>query len=190
MNERNSFKAYLDSFTLFFLRVCILTIMVLTQRMSITNLNPLIFGIFLFVPCLSKAEINFDSREKRFKEFENSLSGARFSGHFTVDGSDRPPSKESYELESVKKFGSEDLWIFTARIRYGNQDVTLPMPLPVKWVGSIPVITIHNLSIPGLGTFSAHVVIDGKKYAGTWSHGKVGGHLYGTISKFKEIPSQ
>jgi hypothetical protein len=26
-------------------------------------------------------------------------------------------------------------------------------------------------------------VIDGGKYAGTWAHGKVGGHLYGTISK-------
>jgi hypothetical protein len=29
------------------------------------------------------------------------------------------------------------------------------------------------------------VVIDGKKYAGTWSHGKVGGHLYGKITKIK-----
>jgi len=42
---------------------------------------------------------------------------------------------------------------------------------------------MDNLNLPGLGTFSAHVVIDGGKYAGTWSHGKVGGHLYGTISK-------
>ena len=31
-----------------------------------------------------------------------------------------------------------------------------------------------------------HVVIDGNKYAGTWAHGKVGGHLYGRISKIKE----
>jgi hypothetical protein len=36
-----------------------------------------------------------------------------------------------------------------------------------------------------LGTFSAHVVIDGNKYAGTWSHGNVGGHLYGKITKIK-----
>ena len=57
------------------------------------------------------------------------------------------------------------------------------MPLPVKWVGDVPVITMQDLSIPGLGTFSAHVVIDGQKYAGTWAHGKVGGHLYGKISK-------
>ena len=60
------------------------------------------------------------------------------------------------------------------------------MPLPVKWVGDVPVIAMQNLSIPGLGTFSAHVVIDGQKYAGTWAHGKVGGHLYGKISKINQ----
>jgi hypothetical protein len=45
---------------------------------------------------------------------------------------------------------------------------------------------MKDLNIPGLGTFSAHVVIDGDKYAGTWAHGKVGGHLYGTIEKMKK----
>ena len=60
------------------------------------------------------------------------------------------------------------------------------MPLPVKWVGEIPVITMQNFNIPGLGTFSAHVVIDGKKYAGTWSHGKVGGHSTERFQKSKK----
>ena len=45
------------------------------------------------------------------------------------------------------------------------------MPLPVKWVGEIPVISMQDFTIPGLGTFSAHVVIDRDKYAGTWAHG-------------------
>ena len=120
---------------------------------------------------------------EQFERFEKSMKNVRFEGYFTVEGSDRPPSKETYEISSIQKFGEEDLWIFTARIRYGKKDVTLPMPLPVKWIGEIPVITMNNFSIPGLGTFSAHVVIDGKKYAGTWSHGKVGGHLYGKIEK-------
>ena len=78
-----------------------------------------------------------------------------------------------------------DLWVFTARIKYGKRDVTLPMPIPVKWVGDTPVISLDKLTLPGLGTFSAHVVIDGKKYAGTWSHGKVGGHMFGTIAPAK-----
>ena len=119
----------------------------------------------------------------RFEKFSNAMKGVRFTGFFTIDGSDRPPNEETYEIHSVQKFGEEDLWIFTARIKYGNKDITLPMPLPVKWVGDIPVITMQDLNIPGLGTFSAHVVIDGQKYAGTWAHGQVGGHLYGKISK-------
>lgn len=132
----------------------------------------------------SSAEPNHSS--DLFAKFSESMKGVRFSGYFTVDDSNRPPSKEVYEIQNVQKFGNEDLWIFTARIKYGKKDITLPMPLPVKWVGEIPVITMHNFNIPGLGTFSAHVVIDGKKYAGTWSHGKVGGHLYGKISKMKK----
>ncbi len=94
--------------------------------------------------------------------------------------------QETYEIQSVEKFGDDDLWIFTARVKYGNKDVVLPMPLPVKWAGEVPVISMKDLTIPGLGTFSAHVVIDGGKYAGTWAHGKVGGHLYGTIEKMKK----
>ena len=123
------------------------------------------------------------SSAESYEKFSDAMKGVRFTGFFTVDGSDQPPSEETYEIHSVQKFGEDDLWIFTARIKYGKKDVTLPMPLPVKWVGEVPVITMQDLNIPGLGTFSAHVVIDGQKYAGTWSHGKVGGHLYGKISK-------
>ena len=117
--------------------------------------------------------------------FSESMTKVRFKGVFTVDGSKRPPLEETYEIHSVQKFGEEDLWIFTARIKSGNKDVTLPMPLPVKWVGEIPVISMQDFTIPGLGTFSAHVVIDRHKYAGTWAHGNKGGHLYGTISKIR-----
>ena len=124
--------------------------------------------------------------QELFEKFSNSMKGVRFTGFFTVEGSDRPPSEETYEIHNVQKFGDKDLWIFTARIKYGKKDVTLPMPLPVKWVGNVPVITMQNLNIPGLGKFSAHVVIDGQKYAGTWAHGKVGGHLYGKISKITQ----
>ena len=139
----------------------------------------LMAGSFLFVS-------GEDTPQKTlFKNFEKAMKGVRFSGFFTVDGSKNPPSEEVYEIQSVQKFGEQDLWIFTARIKYGQRDVTLPMPLPVKWVGDIPVITMDEMNIPGLGTFSAHVVIDGNKYAGTWSHGKVGGHLYGKITKIK-----
>ena len=78
------------------------------------------------------------------------------------------------------------MWLFKARVKFGKIDLTLPMPIPVKWAGDTPVISLDNLTIPGLGTFSAHVVIDGNKYAGTWKHGKAGGHMFGKIVKLKE----
>ena len=144
----------------------------------------LFLGLISFYP-VQRAYSSKDLTESpdRFEKFSNAMKGVRFTGFFTIDGSDRPPNKETYEIHSVQKFGEEDLWIFTARIKYGKKDITLPMPLPVKWVGDVPVITMQDLNIPGLGTFSAHVVIDGQKYAGTWAHGQVGGHLYGKISK-------
>ena len=146
---------------------------------SMMTIIVLMAGSFLFVS-------GEDTPQKTlFKNFEKAMKGVRFSGFFTVDGAKNPPSEEVYEIQSVQKFGEQNLWIFTARIKYGQKDVTLPMPLPVKWVGDIPVITMDEMNIPGLGTFSAHVVIDGNKYAGTWSHGKVGGHLYGKITKMK-----
>ena len=146
---------------------------------SMVTIIVLMAGSFLFVS-------GEDTHQKTlFENFEKAMKGVRFSGFFTVDGSKNPPSEEAYEIQSVQKFGVKDLWVFTARIKYGQKDVTLPMPLPVKWVGDIPVITMDEMNIPGLGTFSAHVVIDGNKYAGTWSHGKVGGHLYGKITKIK-----
>jgi hypothetical protein len=48
------------------------------------------------------------------------------------------------------------------------------------------VITLTNLAIPGLGTFTSRVVIYDNQYAGTWQHGKVGGNLFGRIEKVKE----
>ena len=78
-----------------------------------------------------------------------------------------------------------DYWVFTARIKYGKKDITLPMPLQVKWAGNKPVIYLDNVTIPGLGTFSSYTVIDGDKYSGTWQHGDVGGHMFGTITPAK-----
>ena len=132
---------------------------------------------------------NPEARQARlFKQFESKLTKAVLTGQVTVVGKEAPPRTESYTILSVRKMPQGDLWVFTARIKYGKRDVTLPMPIPVKWAGDTPVISLDNLTLPGLGTFSAHVVIDGSKYAGTWAHGKVGGHMFGTISPAKPNP--
>jgi hypothetical protein len=60
------------------------------------------------------------------------------------------------------------------------------MPLEIKWAGDTPIITLTNMAIPGLGTFTARVLIYDNRYAGTWQHGPVGGNLFGKIEKAKD----
>ncbi len=133
------------------------------------------------------AQADEKEQEKRNAALEKMLSGTKFIGVFTIDGQEGVPAKEEYTIKSVKKLTKGDIWVFQARIKYGKQDVTLPVPVPIKWAGKTPVIEMDNLKIPLLGTFSAHIVIDDGKYAGTWKHGKVGGHMFGVVEKVKEL---
>ena len=47
------------------------------------------------------------------------------------------------------------------------------------------MITLTDFKILGQGPFSARVVFHNGKYAGTWSHGEVGGHLFGVLEPLK-----
>jgi hypothetical protein len=67
-----------------------------------------------------------------------------------------------------------------------SQSVDLTVPVQVKWAGNTPVITVDSVTIPGLGTFSARVLLDGARYAPTWSHDEKGGHLFGVIERSSE----
>ena len=136
-----------------------------------------------------QAEAVHDSgQQKLFEIFTETLTRTVLIGHYTILGNDpiRPLHEERYELRRVTKMAAGDYWLFQARIKYGKHDLTVPLPLEVKWAGSTPVITVDNVTIPALGTFNARVIIDGNRYAGTWSHGAVGGHLFGKIEKRTE----
>ena len=126
------------------------------------------------------------AQQALFKSFQETLTGATLVGHFTVLGQQEAGlKKESYTIRSVTKLPQEDYWLFQVQIQYAGKDLTVPIPLQVKWAGDTPVITLTNLTIPALGTFSSRVVIYNNKYAGTWTHGKAGGHLFGIIEKTK-----
>lgn len=116
-------------------------------------------------------------------KFQKLLTGAKLRGQFTVDGQSRNNlQEEAYEISRVEKMNSDDdLWALTTRIKYGDHDLVVPIAVEVKWAGNTPVITLDELTIPGLGTFSARVLLHKDKYAGTWQHGANGGHLFGRI---------
>ena len=127
------------------------------------------------------------SQEELFKTFAELLNKSVMVGTFTVDvDTEQKLRSESYEISKVVKQPQGDYWNFLARIKYGDHNVMVPIPVEVKWAGDTPVITVDNLTIPSLGTFDARVVISDNKYAGTWRHGKVGGLMFGHIEKQAE----
>jgi hypothetical protein len=131
----------------------------------------------------AKPEASVPDQATLDKQFEETLSGATLDGAFTLGGDeDRAPRREKYTISKVSKL-QNDYWLFQARIQYGDHDVTIPLPLQVKWAGDTPIITLTDMLIPGLGTYTARVVIYRGQYAGTWSGADHGGHLFGKIVK-------
>jgi len=125
-----------------------------------------------------------DEPAQRDDEFKKLVTNVRLVGNFTLDGQE--PGKlqrEEYVITGAMKLGNGDYWALTSRIKYGDVDLTVPVPVQVKWAGNTPVIIVDSAKIPGLGTFSARVLLDGARYAGTWSHDEKGGHLFGVIER-------
>ena len=122
-------------------------------------------------------------------KFQKGLTNTKFIGNFTVTGMEgKPPKEEEYTITKVEKLEKGDWWQITARIKYGDHDLAVPMRMEVKWADKTPVITVDRMFIPGLGTFDARVLLRKDKYAGTWAHDSVGGHLFGKIVKLDQVP--
>lgn len=127
-------------------------------------------------------KIHQEALEKKFSE---SMANTVLIGRFTIEGQeDKPASEERYEIESVTKLRG-DFWTFLARIKYGKNDVKVPVTVRVLWAGDTPMVSLTDLTIPGMGTFTSRVLFYEDRYAGTWQHGKVGGHMFGRIEKAK-----
>ena len=156
------------------------------SRLALVSLVSLLFPLVAMAdepaakdeaqPAKTQAELN--------KKLADDLTNVKFIGSFTVTGKEAAaPKEEEYTITSALKLPEPDLWLLKARIKYGETDQVVPIPLEIKWAGDTPVITLTNLAIPGLGTFTSRVVIYEGRYAGTWQHGDVGGHLFGRIEK-------
>lgn len=129
-------------------------------------------------------------RARLEEEFAKSLSGATLVGYYTTTGKEQQDGlqAEKYRLGTVKKLNDQDLWLF--EYRYGDSDRVIPLPLVVKWAGDTPVITLTDLTIPGVGTFTARVLFYRGEYAGTWSAGDHGGQLFGRVEQQKPQPQE
>ena len=129
------------------------------------------------------------------QEIQHFLTEITFRGHFTTDkksSEEEPPKRDEYTITSATHVGG-DYWLLTSRIQYKDIDVNLPVPVIIRWASTTPLIMLEEVTLPGMGTFSARVLIHRNRYAGTWQHDDIGGHLFGTLSKseaFSNIPKQ
>ena len=114
------------------------------------------------------------------KNFQESLRGVTLVGNSTRFNKPGMSGEERYVIEKVSKM-TGDLWLFQARVRYGSHDLPVPIPISVKWAGDTPVITLTDVSIPGMGTYTARVLIYRDQYAGTWSGKTAGGQMFGKV---------
>jgi hypothetical protein len=114
------------------------------------------------------------------RQFTERMRGAALVGQFTIAGREAGGRPERYEIASVEKVGKDD-WRFNARIVYGNVDTTLPVVVRMVWADDTPIITMTDVTIPTMGTFSVRLLFYGDRYAGTWQHGKFGGHMFGQL---------
>jgi len=114
------------------------------------------------------------------KKFQETMSGVTLVGSSTRLNKPGLAGDEKYVIDKVSKM-TGDVWLFQAHLRFGSHDLTVPLPLTVKWAGDTPVITLTDLSIPGLGTYTARVLIYRDQYAGTWSGKNEGGQLFGRL---------
>ena len=139
-----------------------------------------IFGLIALLAIMPLAVAEESTRESRLADH---LSGAKFVGKFSVDGKpdDQPLKSEQYSISKCEKLPEPDMYRLTARIKYGEVDSEVPLNIKILWAGNTPVMTLDSLWIPGMGTFGARVLIHSNRYAGTWQHDQVGGHLFGTI---------
>ena len=138
-------------------------------------MTPLVFCLFLVAADAPDQQ----TLEKKFKE---TLANATLVGSFTMDGRDHPAT-DRYEIAKASKL-SGSKWEITARIKYGDIDVKVPVPVEVKWAGETATIQLTDLELPLMkGKFRTRLLIDGDRYAGTWAHDQAGGHMWGKIVK-------
>ena len=123
--------------------------------------------------------------EERFKYLftKATLSGRWAALRGGQLGEERTGDK--YSIVGVAK-GTGDNWIVQAKMKYGGQDIVMPVPVQMRFVGDTAILEVNNLAIPGGGTYTARLMIFERTYSGTWKDQRGGGMLYGTITNETE----
>lgn len=131
-------------------------------------------------PAKPAAEAKTPSAEELIKNLEAELTGMKLTGRFTTIGKEGGAKEESYIIHRATKMPDGNLWMLSASM---NDKKPMSVPIDIEWAGTTPILSMTEMTIPGVGTFSCRVVLYDGMYAGTWRHDSITGHLYGTMAK-------
>jgi hypothetical protein len=101
------------------------------------------------------------------KKFQAAMEDVTLAGYYTL-GDNAALKADQYRIEHITKI-KEDTWNFDARFKMGQRDMKVTLPIPVKFAGDTPMISLTNFNVMGMGSFSARIVFYDGAYAGTWA---------------------
>ena len=136
-------------------------------------------------PAASKPARKVLDRALLEKQFEEAMTNVTLDGIYQVAREGQPlsdPKPDKYMIESAHKAES-DWWLFRARIDFGGNEAILPIRVRVTWAEDTPIITVDETNFPGIGTYSARVMVYRDYYAGTWFGTGYGGVMTGRVVK-------
>ena len=115
------------------------------------------------------------------------LSGATLSGFLSAEGSPQP-RPASLQIKRLEKSAGPHDWTFQVALQAAGNTEECPLTADVHWAGSTPVISIHEVNIPGVGTVSAKLLINNWLFAGIWVHNDKRGQVWGEVSPHPRNP--
>ncbi len=133
-----------------------------------------------FAGCSRESDPGAEEQAARDRAFEEMMTNVSLVGRSTSFEGEGITAEEEYVIEKVSRVAG-DRWLFHTTMKLGSGDVTVPIPVTILWAGDTPVITLTDLSIPGMGSYSARVLLFRDHYAGTWITASGGGHVFGDI---------
>lgn len=125
----------------------------------------------------SQQELDQAARDAVFQE---RMKNVTLLGRSVTWNREGLSGEERYVISSISKLGGTS-WLFHTRLKIAGREVPVPLPVRIEWAADTPVITLTDLWIPTMGTFTARVLLYRDQYAGTWSSREHGGQLFGRI---------
>ena len=124
-----------------------------------------------------------DEQARLEQVFIKAMTNIVLEGTWQMTGKDGKLTEtrdDRYDIISVSK-GFADHWVISARMQFGGNDMIVPFPVRVVWAGDTPIITIDDFAVPGMGTYSARVMIYRDYYCGLWFGKGYSGIMSGRI---------